>query len=86
MSNRKSKKHDSSSPASKKPVEPPAYDPPPPWLPPQERWNHTNYNSNLITFLPRSVTMERIEGRPLGFNVRGGPLSEYGVYVSKVKM
>ena len=64
--------------------EPPVYDVPPPWIPPQERWNHANYNSNLITFLPRSVTLKRIDDGPLGFNVRGGPITEYGVYVSKV--
>ena len=82
-SRRNTKKHDTTILQAKS-LEPPNYDPPPPWIPPQERWNHPNYNSNLITFLPRTVTLERVEGRPLGFNVRGGPISEYGVFVSKV--
>ena len=80
---KKSKKHDSH---PQKISKPPVYDGPPPWIPPQERWNHTNYNSNLITFLPRFITLERIEDRPLGFNIRGGPISEYGVFVSKVNI
>ncbi|CAK8686481.1 unnamed protein product [Clavelina lepadiformis] len=63
---------------------PPPYEPPPPWIPPKERWNDSNYNNNLITFLPRTVVLERSGDHRLGFNIRGGPAHEYGVYVSKV--
>nr|CAB3264766.1 PDZ domain-containing protein 11-like [Phallusia mammillata] len=66
------------------PPSPPPYEAPPKWIPSHERWNHPNYNSNLITYLPRTVYMERNEHRPLGFNIRGGKANEYGVYVSKV--
>jgi len=63
---------------------PPLYEPPPPWIPAQERWSNPNYNSNLITFLPRTVVLERFEDEPHGFNIRGGRANEYGVYISKV--
>ena len=66
--------------------EPPPYDPPPPWISPQQRWNNSNYNNNLIQFLPRKVQLHRSKSQPLGFNIRGGPLNEYGSYVSKVFM
>lgn len=62
----------------------PAYDPPPPWIPAQQRLNNSNYNNNLIQFLPRKVELHRIESQPLGFNIRGGSMNEYGTYVTKV--
>ena len=64
--------------------EAPPYDPPPPWISPQQRWNNSNYNNNLIQFLPRKVRLHRVKSAPLGFNIRGGPSNEYGAYVSKV--
>ena len=84
---KKDKKHETGNIAlDTKLKQPPAYEAPPQWIPAKERWNHSSYNSNLIAFLPRSVTLERVKGIPLGFNVRGGPISEYGVYVSKVSL
>uniref|UniRef100_H2YV06 PDZ domain-containing protein n=1 Tax=Ciona savignyi TaxID=51511 RepID=H2YV06_CIOSA len=62
----------------------PPYEHPPPWLPQHKRMDNPLYNSNLITFLPRNVTLKRSGNRPLGFNIRGGTLDEYGVYISKV--
>nr|XP_002126321.1 PDZ domain-containing protein 11-like [Ciona intestinalis] len=62
----------------------PAYENPPSWIPPQERRDNPQYNNNLITFLPRTVSIKRTGNQPLGFNIRGGKKDEYGVYVSKV--
>ncbi|XP_022091495.1 PDZ domain-containing protein 11-like [Acanthaster planci] len=67
------------------PVELPAYDYPPQWVPPEERIGHADYDNNLTQFLLRSVrfTRNRHTGQ-LGFNIRGGKEHRCGIYVSRV--
>ena len=64
----------------------PSYQHAPPWIPEEERTANPMYNSNLITYLPRSVYLGRQKGQSLGFNIRGGPANEYGVFISKVSL
>ncbi|XP_045109922.1 PDZ domain-containing protein 11-like isoform X1 [Portunus trituberculatus] len=66
-------------------MELPAYEHPPPWVPPYERSNHPAYSNNLDQFAMRTVTLVREKASdPLGFNIRGGMEHFCGIYLSKV--
>lgn len=86
---RKSRSRKSTASSSSTAVQPsvvPPYNHPPKWVPAEERFNNSNYNNNLITFLPRKVHLRRNVGNSrLGLFIRGGPESEYGVFISMVK-
>ncbi|XP_076446521.1 PDZ domain-containing protein 11-like [Babylonia areolata] len=63
----------------------PAYEPPPRWIPPEQRANNPDYDTDLRYFLPRAVVLRRNKAsEALGFNVRGGKEHNCGIYVSKV--
>lgn len=63
----------------------PSYEPPPPWIPPHERENHPDYNSDIRQFLPRVMNLQRSKTtEQLGFNIRGGQEHHCGIFVSKV--
>jgi len=63
---------------------PPPYDPPPAYLPQDERAHSDQFNNNVITFLPRTVILDRGSTGRFGLLIRGGPGSEYGCYISRV--
>ncbi|XP_062616759.1 PDZ domain-containing protein 11-like [Saccostrea cucullata] len=63
----------------------PPYEPPPPWIPPQERVHHPDYNNDIREFLPRELILQRMRAsEQLGFNIRGGQEHHCGIFVSKV--
>ncbi|CAG2212493.1 PDZ domain-containing protein 11-like [Mytilus galloprovincialis] len=63
----------------------PPYEHPPPWIPPHERENNPEYNSDIRQFLPRSLKLQRSKAtEQLGFNIRGGQEHHCGIFVSKV--
>ncbi|BFZ24612.1 hypothetical protein BsWGS_27652 [Bradybaena similaris] len=64
---------------------PPPYDPPPQWIPVEERIHNKNYNNDLRMFLPRTVVLKRLKAADtLGFNIRGGKEHNFPFFVSKV--
>ncbi|CAL1540992.1 unnamed protein product [Lymnaea stagnalis] len=64
---------------------PPPYEPPPKWIPAEERRFNKDYNNDLRTFLPRTLVLKRLKAADaLGFNIRGGKEHNFGFYVSKV--
>ena len=72
---------------NEQPITLPPYNKPPKWLPPSERNHNPNYTTNLITFLPRSVSWTRKNSdEGLGLYIRGGPEREYGVYITLVRI
>ncbi|XP_033097323.1 PDZ domain-containing protein 11-like [Anneissia japonica] len=63
----------------------PPYEYPPPWIPPHQRRNHQDYESNLSQFLPRSVHFSRSrQTNQFGFHIKGGMEHRCGLYVSRV--
>ncbi|XP_064608303.1 PDZ domain-containing protein 11-like [Liolophura sinensis] len=63
----------------------PPYEPPPLWIPPEQRKNNPDYNNDLTMFLPRTVLLQRhSQADQLGFNIRGGKEHHCGIYISKV--
>ncbi|XP_022326245.2 PDZ domain-containing protein 11-like [Crassostrea virginica] len=65
----------------------PPYEHPPPWIPPQHRDMHPEYNNDIREFLPREIHLQRMRAsEQLGFNIRGGQEHHCGIYVSKVML
>lgn len=63
----------------------PPYEHPPPWVPPQQREFHPDYNNDIREFLPRELILQRMRAsEQLGFNIRGGQEHHCGIFVSKV--
>ncbi|XP_063793458.1 PDZ domain-containing protein 11 isoform X1 [Pseudophryne corroboree] len=49
-----------------------------------QRIYNSDYNNELIHFLPRSILLKKPPGAQLGFNIRGGKASQLGIFISKV--
>jgi hypothetical protein len=63
----------------------PPYEPPPEWIPPEERSSDPDYSGNLSDFLPRNVILKRPNpSAQLGFHIRGGKEYRSEIYISKV--
>ncbi|XP_062518781.1 PDZ domain-containing protein 11-like [Corticium candelabrum] len=63
----------------------PHYDPPPEWIPPEERDSDPDYSGNLADFLPRTIVLKRPHpSTQIGFHIRGGKEYRSEIYISKV--
>ncbi|XP_065834196.1 PDZ domain-containing protein 11-like [Oscarella lobularis] len=63
----------------------PPYEPPPAWIPAEEREGDPDYGNDLEAFLPRDIHLKRPgPSDQLGFHVRGGSERRSDIYISKI--